>query len=701
MLYTILPEEMKRVERRVMDATGTPSLILMERAATHVADAALPFLRNGGKLLVLCGTGNNGGDGLAAMRLLLQRMVSLHAVVWKLGGVQTEETVTQWARLSPYMTRITVLPLENDVPDIPEDITCAIDALFGTGLNRPLTGAARSAVEKINASGVPVIAVDIPSGLSGNTGYAIGEEQNGLAVHAEVTVTFHRPKTGLFLGDGLDCCGRIIVGEIGIPARWDDAVGMAVLNRDDRLLPTRKRNTHKGMYGRVLVLAGSYGMAGAAGICAMAALRTGAGLVTVACPRQVVPTVQAICPCATCLPLPEEDVTAAWALLAPALERADALVAGCGMGMGELAAGLLSRLIPWLLSHSLPAVLDADALNLLAETEGKFAAESSGENPQGIREPKTEPTASPCLHLPDTVVLTPHVGEAARLLSQKPADIQRNQPEAARAIHNRYGGSVVLKSASSVLLSSDGEAINLYGTAAMAKGGSGDALAGVLGALLAGRSAYELVGVRLLQTACALHGLAGITAVEAKGERGMLATDLCEALGRVPDVIERSIATEAPHAQRLVTTYDLETLSMHETSEETEALSRSNGIQTISGQEVQPINPHAVLGKTVRVTVDRPLGSRHPERREIVYGLNYGYVANVLAADNEWQDAYVLGVLEPVEVFEGEVVAVIHRLNDVEDKWVVAAPGTRVTEGEVRARTAFVEKFFRSEVWLL
>jgi len=735
MLYTILPEEMKRVESRMMDATGTPSLTLMEHAATHVAEAAAPYLRGGGKLLVACGAGNNGADGLAAARLLMARMPALKTVIWKLSGVPTRETVSQWERLAPFKGRLTVLSLESVVPDMPADVTCAIDALFGTGLNRPLEGAAKLCVEKLNASGVSVVAVDIPSGLSGATGYPVADEKGALAVRADVTVTFHRPKIGLLLGEGLDCCGRVVVGEIGVPAEFDDAAGMAVLNKGDRLLPVRKRNTHKGDYGRILALVGSFGMAGAADICATAALRTGAGLVTIACPREIVPTVQTLCPYAICLPLPENDVDAAWQLLLPMLERVDALVAGCGIGQGTLATGLMSKVIPWLCTHELPAVLDADALNLLVKMQlfpfdghaPEFTLESKnnhlptstvnldvihndmiGENKM-LRDGNSEGSShftgtvdlqGNTLRFPDCVVITPHLGEAARLLGVPTSQLETEQPAAARALRHRYGGSVVLKSASSVLISADGEALNLYGTAAMAKGGSGDALAGVLAALLAGRKAYKLSGVRLLQTACALHGMAGILAVETRGERGMLATDLCDALGRVPEVIERAVASVAPHAQRLASTFDTETVSMHYSSEEMANLAHSGEAKGREQPMIAVQGPRSALGRQVRVTVDRPIGSRHPERREIVYGLNYGYVADVLAADNEWQDAYVLGVSDPVEVFVGEVIAVVHRLNDVEDKWVVAAPGTRTTEEEIRARTAFVEKFFKSEILL-
>lgn len=654
MLYTVTPSEMRRVERRVMDKTGTPSQTLMERAAAHVADAALPYLRGGGTLLVACGTGNNGGDGLAATRLLLSRLPALRATVWRLAGEPTAETAAQWEKLKPFAGRVTTVKPGEPLA-APAGAALAIDALFGTGLNRPLTGAARAMVQAVNASGLPVVAVDIPSGLSGETGFAPEAEEESPVVRADVTVTFHRHKPGLFLGDGPDYCGRVAVADIGIPSAWDDAGGMALLAPGDALLTPRRHNTHKGTYGRVLALAGSRGMAGAAAVCATAALRAGAGLVTVACPDTVVPTVQALCPCATCLPLPETDVDAAWARLTEVLEKADALIAGCGLGREALAAGLMKRLIPWLYEHRLPAVLDADALNLMA-----------ARGAEGL------PDGKP---LPEDVILTPHPGEAARLLRRPVSQITADAPAAARELRRRYGGAAVLKGAASVLIAPDGEALNVYGTPAMAKGGSGDALSGVLGALLAGRETYGLRGVRLLQVACALHGLAGLAAADRFGERGVLATDLCAELGRVPAAIpERLIALKPMQAQR------------RETAPQTTVKSAPD--------------LRSVLGRRVRVTVDRPIGSRHPDHKDVVYPLNYGYVADVLAADNEWQDAYILGVSEPVECFEGEVAAVIHRLDDVEDKWVVVPVGEKPTAEAIRAQTAFVEKFFRSEIVL-
>ncbi len=676
MLYTILPSDMKRIENRVMEKTGVSALTLMERAAEAVADIAAPYLRDGGKLLALCGTGNNGGDAIAAARILLGRYSKLEAVVWQLPGETSAETAAQWEKLALFGRRVSRLTLGEAAPALPVGIACIVDGLFGTGLNRPLQGIALEIAERVNAGHVPVVAVDIPSGLNGATGNPPDGGTLSGVIRATETVTFHRPKPGLFLGDGPDYCGRVTVAEIGIGPEWDDAQGFAVLTKGDLLLPPRKRNTHKGDYGRVLLLVGSFDMAGAAALSAMAALRTGAGLVTVACPTTVVPTVQALCPCATCLPLPETDVETAWALLQPALERTDALAAGCGLGREALAAGLIKQLVPWLEKHILPAVLDADALNLIAEQK---------------RTP----------HFEGRVVMTPHPGEAARLLHKTVSGILSDTVESAHKIATKYDAKVVLKGAESILIAKDGEAINLFGTPAMAKGGSGDVLTGILAALLAGHDTYGTAGVRLLQTGCALHGLAGILAAEKCGERGMLATDLCDALGRVPDVVDRC-AAETLVKNGASRVPNVEFPAAYEASEETTGL---KPVEMADGSIHPCIREterglRAALGRRVRVTVDRPLGTRHPEHRDTVYGLNYGYVADVLAADNEWQDAYVYGVAKPVEFFEGEVVAVIHRLNDVEDKWVVAKPGEKPTAEEIRAATAFAEKYFQSEIIL-
>ncbi len=642
MIKTITPSEMRRVEACVMAETGVSGAALMERAAARVARQASAMLAGrAGYTLCLCGTGNNGGDGLAAMRILAAGDDAFTGECLLLEGKLSPDAQVQLERLEKEQPRIAVKRISDEVPPI-RNAALIIDALFGTGLSRPLEGAALALcarVREARAAGAAVLAVDIPSGLNGETGAVLGD-----AVKADATVVFHRPKLGLYVGDGLDYTGEIIVAPIGLPAELDDADGLSVLEKRDlaALLPPRKRISHKGSYGRVLLWVGSRGMAGAAAVAALAALRTGAGLVTVACPDSIVDIVQMLCPCAMCAPLDMNDVDAAWQTLSAALNTADAAGAGCGLGKTSAVSELLERFVNELSNNGKPAVLDADALNLLASME-------KGKRPK----------------LRDNVTLTPHPAEAARLIGAKTEDITRDCIHAARLIAGEYGASIVLKGASSVLAAHDGMAVSPFGSPGMAKGGSGDALTGVLAALFAGcaAGAYQMTDIQTLQAACALHGLAGEAAARRYGERGALATDLCEMLGSI------DFGDAVPHLPE-----------------------NEKGAPCSISETSSP------LGSIVTVTVDRKLGSTHPEHKEIRYELNYGYVQEIFAADNDWQDAYIYGVDTPVEFFEGEVVAVIRRLNDAEDKWVVAAKGTRLSRDEVRRATYFIERFFETEI---
>ena len=623
MLRTITPSEMKRVENRVMRETALTGDRLMQNAAAHVAQAVRRRMAGrAGQVVCLCGTGNNGGDGLAAMRMLAQEDPAFRGECWLLPGALSADAQRELSRLREAAEDRVAVRRAEDGPALPQEAACAVDALFGTGLSRPLEGAARMACEALNAlaeAGVPVVAVDIPSGLNGETGQVMGA-----AVRACETVTFHRPKPGLYLGQGPDFAGEITVADIGLSApeaaALDDADGMRVLERGERLLPPRSKTAHKGSFGRVVLWAGSRGMAGAAAIAATAALRAGAGLVTVACPDDVVDVVQTLCPCATCAPLSTQDEDAAWESLSAALERADALGAGCGLGQGPMAVGLMERLLCFLHGRALPCVLDADALNLLARRPAWLADGAA-------------------------IVLTPHPGEAARLLGMSTAEIVADVPGAAARIRRRYGAAVVLKGARSVLCAQEGLALNPFGTPAMAKGGSGDALTGIMAALLAGRAAgaYAMDDLFLMQSACALHGLAGERAAQRCGERGMLATDLCECLGF-------DFREETPQ------------------------------------RSVQPCAALSPLGRTVHVTVEHRRGTRDAQGR--VYELPCGHVAECLESENRWQDACLLGVSGSPEWFEGEVAARVMLAGG--EMWVVAPKGTRPTPEEVRRATAFL-----------
>ena len=605
MRKTIAPAEMKRVETYVMEHTSVTGDMLMQRAAAHVADAVHPR-RGSGLVLCLCGCGNNGGDGMAAMRILWQRDAAFSGECWVMPGRLSADAQRELERLEK--TGVKIIRVGEKLPSAPEKGDCVIDGLFGTGLCRPLDGLMKEACELMNALPAPVVSVDIPSGLSGLTGEVLGA-----AVKADCTVTFHRPKHGLYLGQGPDFAGEVVVGDIGLPPSMDDADGFAVLEENDlaNLLPPRTRVSHKGNYGRVLLWAGSRGMAGAAALAATAALRAGAGLVTVACPETVVDIVQVLCPCATCLPLPE-DVDAAWTLLEEAASRCDALGAGCGLGKSEWAAELLKRLI----QLDIPKVLDADALNLMAQ-HGLKASHA---------------------------FLTPHPAEAARLLSIRIAEVLRDVPAAARRLAEN--GPVVLKGACSVLCDGQRMAINPFGTPGMAKGGSGDALTGVMAALLAGRAAdaYRMNDLELMQAACALHGLAGEMAAQRFGERGMLATDLCSCLG----LVGAKKPTIPPVKERRI--------------------------------------PSA-LGRPVTVIVEHKQGTRDELDRSLFYRLNCGYVQEVLSEENEWQDACIFGVNKPVEWFEGTVCAVA--VVSGREKWVVSADRFHPAQEDMRRELAF------------
>ena len=623
MLRTITPSEMKRVESRVMQETSITGEALMQNAAAHVARAVRRRAAGrAGQVVCLCGTGNNGGDGLAAMRMLAQEDPAFRGVCWLLPGRLSADAQRELERLREAAEDRVAVRRAEDGLALPQEAACAVDALFGTGLSRPLEGMALAACEALQAlaeAGVPVVAVDIPSGLNGETGQVMGA-----AVRACETVTFHRPKPGLYLGQGPDYAGEITVADIGLTApeaaALDDADGMRVLERGERFLPPRARTAHKGSFGRVVLWAGSRGMAGAAAIAATAALRAGAGLVTVACPDDVVDVVQTLCPCATCAPLSTEDEDAAWEALSAALERADALGAGCGLGQGPMAAALLERLLRFLHGRALPCVLDADALNLLARRPAWLADGAAH-------------------------VLTPHPGEAARLLGVSTAEILADMPGAAVRIRRRYGAAVVLKGARSVLCAEEGMALNSFGTPAMAKGGSGDALTGIMAALLAGRAAgaYAMDDLFLMQAACALHGLAGERASRRYGERGALATDLCACLGF--DFLEEG-----------------------------------------AREDTRPCAASSPLGRTVHVTVEHRRGTRDAQGR--VYELPLGHVAECLESENRWQDACLLGVSGSPEWFEGEVAARLTLAGG--EMWVVAPKGTRPTPEEVRRATAFL-----------
>lgn len=492
MLHTISPQDMQEMERAFLDGTGYPSLLLMEHAAQAVVGCLAEYAGPGSRVLFVCGGGNNGGDGCAAARLWMQQ--GGKAEVWLLRSPSKMRGDAGMNAMLLNACGANIQILYGEAPEIPEGCAAVVDALYGTGLSREIDGAALDAVRKMNASGLPVIAVDIPSGVDGATGQALGE-----AVQATATVTFHRPKHGHMLFPGRMLTGRLIVADIGILPEWDGAQGMEVLGQKDAaaLLPARARDAHKGTFGHVLIVAGSEGMAGAACLAAQAALCGGAGLVTAACPQAALIPLQVNVPCAMAKVVSPGlviDSAAKDALLYLAQGKR-ALAIGPGLSQD---AGTWQAIEPLILSD-IPKVIDADALNLFA----RFGS-GVGRN----------------------TVLTPHPGEMARLCSEEIAEIALAPVEYAQQLAARLHCCVLLKGATTVIARGEDVTMNVTGCDAMGTGGCGDVLTGVVASLMAqGLTPYDAARVGAYY-----HGLAGEVAAKAMGARAVTAWDVCRAL---------------------------------------------------------------------------------------------------------------------------------------------------------------------------
>ena len=435
-------------------------------------------------LAVVCGSGNNGGDGyvLAA----LARSAGLQVTVIRVGAAPTREPATQaWAQWHAGDGRI------GDDCAALADADLVVDALFGIGLDRAPEGAAKDAIDAINCSGKPVFALDLPSGLNADTGHA-----PGVCVRASLTLSFIGWKRGSWTGQAAEMAGERRLATLDLPeaAFLDVPVDAERLTGASlaRALPPRVRDAHKGHAGHVLVVGGDLGFGGAPLIAACAAARAGAGLVTVATRAEHVSAMLAHRP-----ELMVRGVLSANEL-DELVERADVIALGPGLGQSSWSLALAHHAC----ASGKPVVLDADALNLLAMQR----IELSGE-----------------------CVLTPHPGEAARLLGKTTADIARDRFAAARALAEQYDAVVVLKGAGSLVADQDGSvAVCPFGNPGMASGGMGDAMTGVIAALRAqGQGAGDAARIGVL-----VHALAADRAARA-GERGLLAMDVVEALPAV------------------------------------------------------------------------------------------------------------------------------------------------------------------------
>jgi len=500
-------DEMRAIERIAIDEMGISAATLMERAGRATAEGAMALAGHAGRIVVVCGAGNNGGDGFVAARHV--HLAGREVVVIALGSPDhaTVEARAAWKQAEDAGVPVGGLPALQGFSARPGDVV--VDAIFGTGPLRPVTGSFADAIEAIGAlreRGAGVLAVDLPSGVSADTGRTAGP-----AVRADRTVTFGFAKIGLALHPGVELAGEVTVANIGIPAAASDRIPPTAELLDEAaaraLVPPRGREAHKGDAGRLLVVAGSEGKTGSAHLALTGALRGGAGLVTLAARAEVVGPALAGRPEAMSIVLPGTGAIARSDLpaLDAALEGASALAFGPGIPRGPETAPTIRALLD---RRPLPTVIDADGLNALADHPGLVAV-------IGHDAP---------------IVLTPHPGEMARLVGGSIEEVQEDRVGIARRKAQEWGAVVVLKGARTVVADPDGPAAIIpTGNPGMATGGTGDVLAGLLGALLAG-------GLRPREAARAaawIHGRAGDLAAQRFGERGMIAGDLAECIAAV------------------------------------------------------------------------------------------------------------------------------------------------------------------------
>ena len=490
MIYLPTGEQMRRADLYTIEEIGVPSMVLMERAALEVVRCMEEEQLDFRKVLVICGSGNNGGDGYAIARLL--HLKGHDVTIFFAGNSQKRsEENAQQAKIAAHYE----IPVITNLGT--EEYSVIIDALFGTGLKREVTGHYREVLCSVNQMAGKKVAVDLPSGIHDTTGARMG-----IAFCADLTVAIAFPKRGLFLQEGNVCAGKILTGDIGISSEtFSEGTVTFGYEKQDLFLgfPKRKKNSHKGSYGKVLMIAGSKGMSGAAYLSAKAAYAVGAGLVQIYTHEENRVILQQL--------LPEAIITTYDTFDSEQLEKliqwADLIGIGCGLGKSDTA----ERVMQYTLERALvPCVVDADGINILSK------------HMEWIEETNA------------LIVLTPHMKEMPRMLQCSVRELIEQRMEKLHAFVERYKVVCVLKDARTLVAKEHRNTyLNLSGNAAMAKAGSGDVLAGVIVGILAQQcEPYTSACLGVF-----LHGLAGDMARDKKGAYSVLASDLVAEISSV------------------------------------------------------------------------------------------------------------------------------------------------------------------------
>jgi len=500
----VTPDEMKKIDSKAIQELGIPGVVLMENAGLGLFEIIQEEFEDLNELRVgiVCGKGNNGGDGFVLTRHLLNSRVDVQ--VFLLGKVQE---IKGDARINLNILlksgyKITEITSKKNIATLKKHIcsgyTLLVDAIFGTGFKGKAEGIPKEIINIINSSETPVLAIDVPSGLNASTG-----EVKGVCVQADFTGTMCLPKRGLFLYPGKEYAGTVYIVDIGVPPYLWEHINLELLEHEElhNLLPPRTDNSNKGTFGKVFVLAGSRGMTGASALVGLSALRVGAGLVRLGIPESLNPILETKATEVITVPLPETDngtlSFSSMDKIMNEINKATVIVIGPGLSTNSETKALVQKLVA---KVNLPLVLDADGLNNLT--------------PNILKKIKAP------------VVITPHPGELARLTGLSIQDIQKSRVEVASQFAKEFKTTLVLKGAPTIIASEERGYLNPMYNSALAKGGSGDVLTGVIGGLLAqGLSPLDAgkLGVWL-------HGKAGEIAREKLTEYGVLASDVMELL---------------------------------------------------------------------------------------------------------------------------------------------------------------------------
>lgn len=492
MRYVVTGRQMKAIDEYTINKTGIPSLVLMERAAYSVYEEIRNHYDTDTNILIVCGSGNNGADGVALARILMEN--NYNADVFMAGN---QEHFTDEMKHQLHIAQNLGINIVNKTNM--QEYNLVIDALFGIGLSRDIEGRYYNIISDINNSDADVMAVDTPSGVNSETGNIMG-----IAIRADITVTFGFVKQGLLLYPGADYAGKIITKNVGFPKEAIQCSSSKCFMPDESdiesMLPKRRNDSNKGSYGRLLAAVGTVNMCGAACMCSKAAYRMGTGLVKVFTPVENRVIIQTSIPEAVLSTY--DTISFDVSELKEDIKSSTCVVCGSGLGISDTA----EKIVKTILESKVKTVLDADALNIISRNK-------SLEN---------------LYH--ENVIITPHIGEFSRLTGLKSEEIKSNPVNVCREYALSKGITCVLKDARTVTSFKDGTSwINVSGNSGMSTAGSGDVLAGIISALIS--QGMDMESGAVLGTF--IHGLAGDEAKKSSGEYGMTAMDIADGIKNV------------------------------------------------------------------------------------------------------------------------------------------------------------------------